>query len=110
MNKKSGVSLETSRKTGKTYIITENDDKPVYIHDLVAISEYGFEAVINNDVHHLNTISWDNRPSNLELVDDSSMNSFAKRGYWKMIDGEPQLHKYDGTIKELSELLDCNKL
>ena len=36
------------------------------VHRLVAIAEYGVEAVAGNDIHHKNEITWDNRPENLE--------------------------------------------
>ncbi len=103
MTKDSGVYLETSNITGETYVLTEYDDKPFSIHRLIAVAEYGIEAVENNEVYHLNTISWDNRPSNINIVENASLNKFVKKGYWKIVDGEPQLHQYDGTIKELAK-------
>jgi len=42
-----------------------NQADTIQIHRLVAIAEYGFEAVENSHVHHINSIPWDNRPSNL---------------------------------------------
>lgn len=45
--------------------------KSVRIHRLIAIAEYGFEAVCNNLVHHKNGIPWDNRPGNLEVMSRS---------------------------------------
>lgn len=38
----------------------------VRIHRLVAVAEYGFDAVAGNIVHHRNGVRFDNRPSNLE--------------------------------------------
>jgi len=38
----------------------------VYVHRLLAVAEYGFDAVVDKDTHHLNGIPWDNRPSNVE--------------------------------------------
>jgi len=43
----------------------------VYVHRLVAVAEFGFDAVAGNDVHHRNSISWDNRPSNLRVMSRS---------------------------------------
>jgi len=40
----------------------------VYVHRLIAVSEYGFDAVKGMDVHHRNEITWDNRPENIELM------------------------------------------
>jgi len=38
------------------------------VHRLLAVAEYGFEAVVGNDVHHINHIPWDNRPENIRLL------------------------------------------
>lgn len=40
----------------------------VYLHRLLMVAEHGVEAVSGNHVHHINGVSWDNRPSNLELM------------------------------------------
>jgi len=40
------------------------------IHRLVAIAEYGIEAVAHAHVHHINSIPWDNRPTNLTPLSD----------------------------------------
>jgi transposase len=40
----------------------------VSVHRLLAVSEYGFEAVDEMAVHHKNKIPWDNRPENIELL------------------------------------------
>jgi len=37
-------------------------------HRLLAVAEFGFDAVCGMDVHHKNEIRWDNRPDNLELM------------------------------------------
>ena len=38
----------------------------VPIHRLLAVAEYGFDAVSGAEVHHKNGIPWDNRPENIE--------------------------------------------
>lgn len=45
------------------------------IHRLLAVAEYGFEAVADNVVHHKNGVTWDNRPENIELLEDSEHKS-----------------------------------
>ena len=42
----------------------------VYAHRLLAVAEYGFDAVADEDnvVHHKNGVTWDNRPSNIRLL------------------------------------------
>lgn len=48
----------------------ESTDK-YYVHRLLAIAEYGVEAVVGNHVHHKNGVRWDNRPDNLEVLSSS---------------------------------------
>lgn len=38
------------------------------VHRLLAVAEYGFDAVKDKHVHHKNGIPWDNRADNIELV------------------------------------------
>ena len=40
-------------------------------HRLIAVAEYGLEAVKDNHVHHKNGLRWDNRPSNLDPMSPS---------------------------------------
>lgn len=42
--------------------------KTVKLHRLLAVVEYGFDAVPEGIVHHKNGKPWDNRLSNLELL------------------------------------------
>jgi len=37
-------------------------------HRLLAVAEYGFDAVVDKQVHHKNGIPWDNRPENIEPI------------------------------------------
>lgn len=47
-------------------------DENLYIHRLAAVAWYGFDAVVNNHVHHKNEIPWCNTQWNLELLDAGS--------------------------------------
>jgi len=38
------------------------------VHRLLAVAEYGFGAVCDNEVHHKNGIKWDNRSANIEVL------------------------------------------
>jgi hypothetical protein len=40
----------------------------VRVHRLVAVAEHGFDVVADSVVHHKNSIPWDNRPSNLDVM------------------------------------------
>jgi transposase len=46
----------------------DGDQSWIPVHRLLAVSEFGFDAVADNDVHHINGIRWDNRPENITLL------------------------------------------
>ncbi|MFC6765474.1 HNH endonuclease [Natrinema soli] len=60
----------------------EYEMQKVLVHRLVAVAEFGFEAVCDNDVHHKNGIPWDNRHDNLEVMSHGSHMSLHKSGEW----------------------------
>lgn len=43
--------------------------KHVKVHRLLAVAEFGQDAIKGKDVHHKNRITWDNRPKNIEVKD-----------------------------------------
>jgi len=45
--------------------------KSVAVHRLLAVAEYGFDAVCEMVVHHENGVKWDNRAKNLSLMTPS---------------------------------------
>ena len=47
----------------------KNESDMVYVHRLLAVAKFGFDAVADNVVHHESEVRWDNRPGNLELMD-----------------------------------------
>jgi len=51
-----------------------NHDR-LYVHRLLAVAEFGFETVNGMHVHHRNSLPWDNRPENLELLTNSEHRS-----------------------------------
>lgn len=42
--------------------------RPVSVHRLLAVAEYGVDAVKGMHVHHKNGVPWDNRPENIVPV------------------------------------------
>lgn len=46
-------------------------DDTVYLHQLVALLDHPSAVVFDSetDIHHQNSIPWDNRPANLEPLD-----------------------------------------
>lgn len=55
-----------------------NSDR-FYLHRLLVVAEYGFDAVKGMDVHHKNGIGWDNRPENIELLSPSDHYSMERK-------------------------------
>ncbi|AGM11686.1 HNH protein [Halovirus HCTV-5] len=55
--------------------------RSVLVHRLVAVAQFGFEAVCGNQVHHKTGIKWDNRPSNLTLETPSDHASRHQEGW-----------------------------
>lgn len=47
----------------------------VKVHRLLAVAEFGYDAVVGNDVHHKNHHKIDNRPDNIELINRSKHRS-----------------------------------
>lgn len=43
----------------------------VRVHRLLAVAEYGLDAVAGNDIHHKNHVPWDNRSENIEPLGPS---------------------------------------
>lgn len=67
----------TTTKRGYEYVFStfRNQQYRVAIHRLLAVSEYGFDAVNDKAIHHKNNIPWDNRPSNIEPLSNSEHSS-----------------------------------
>lgn len=52
----------------------------IYHHRLLAVAMYGIDQVVGKDVHHRNSIPWDNRPENIEIIDvGEHMSKHAKQ-------------------------------
>lgn len=47
----------------------DGTERKMYVHRLLAVAEYGVEAVEGALVHHENELKWDNRPDNIVLMD-----------------------------------------
>jgi len=81
ISRRSSYESATNRRlhpavfTDRGYVICASNyrgtTESVGIHRLVMIAEHGFDAVAGKHVHHRNGVRWDNRPTNLELLDQS---------------------------------------
>ena len=52
----------------------------VSVHRLLAVAEYGLDAVVGKDVHHENGIPWDNRPENITPMSRREHTAHHHRG------------------------------
>jgi len=77
---KDGYEVAGSRVGESTY--------DVRIHRLVAVAEEGYDSVAGDVVHHENEIPWDNRPSNLTVMDDLEHRNMHVRGENDPFDAE----------------------
>jgi len=70
--------------------------RSVSVHRLVAVAEYGLDAVKDKHIHHKNGLKWDNRPCNLEPM------TAEEHG---------RLHRYEQLGGDLSEAVcpNCGK-
>jgi DNA-binding CsgD family transcriptional regulator len=64
------VSFRTTTRGYEVVTIPGGGD--YLVHRLVAVAEYGIDAVKENHIHHENGVKWDNRVDNLEPIDPSN--------------------------------------
>lgn len=67
---------------GYIYAADSNNGDLVYLHRLLAVSEYGLEKIADKDIHHKNSIPWDNRPDNIEVISKRDHGSIHSNEYW----------------------------
>jgi len=77
----------------------------VRVHRLLAVAEFGFDAVADKIVHHKNHIPWDNRPENLDVMDWSEHSSYHGQEY---VDGGPW--RDEATLREARQEFTRNGL
>lgn len=72
-NKRCNLCHYYENNRGYEYIKHDYQDSVDYVpvHRLIAVAEFGIEAVEGKHVHHKNSVSWDNRPSNITTVSNS---------------------------------------
>jgi len=67
------VSFRTTTRGYEVVTIPGGGD--YLVHRLVAVAEYGIDAVKEKHIHHKNRVKWDNRPVNLEPIDPAKHSS-----------------------------------
>lgn len=66
----------------------------IYVHQLLAISEGAPPEKVFREgfiIHHRNTVRWDNRPQNLELLREDTHMATHRNGEWIEQSGYPEL-------------------
>jgi len=98
---------------------TEGGEVICYVARLLAVAEYGVEAVKNKDVHHKNHIPWDNRPENIKPLKPSEHNAYHKaqmQDTWANKDTpwrdkerlERMYYEQGNSLSEMADKLDCD--
>ena len=67
-----------SSDTNPGYEVIRHNGESLLHHRLIAVAEYGFDEIVGRDVHHQNGIRWDNRTSNLELLEHGEHSSLHR--------------------------------
>jgi hypothetical protein len=91
----------------------EGDHWTLKLHRLIAVAEYGTDAVKDSYIHHENEIPWDNRPSNLTPMDPEDhgrkhMYEYYESAPWR----DPEKLKAalsGGSITAAAEELGCRR-
>lgn len=83
-NKRSPVPERTDDRGYERWDVNDLGERyTVTVHRLLAVAEFGLDAVVGKDVHHINELSWDNRPENIELIDHAEHASMHRStGKW----------------------------
>ena len=114
---------ESLRRPGTTYYVDsagyeawsshnyEGTKDNLRVHRLLAVAEYGFDAVAGRVVHHRNDIPWDNRPENIAVLTHNE-HSAAHDEYadapWR--DEQTLIEAYEGSsINEIAEQWGCDQ-
>lgn len=75
-----------------------------YLHRLLAVAEYGFDSVIDKEVHHETGCGLDNRPDAITLMNQDEHSSLHQSDDTEFVieDGEPRLRNGDADPEALS--------
>ena len=62
------------------YVQQNGRQRCVGVSRLLAVCEHGLDSLDGSHVHHKNGLCWDNRPENIEVVDEGEHISMHNRG------------------------------
>jgi DNA-binding XRE family transcriptional regulator len=115
---KAGIETRSRRETAlkqfgppKLYLRNgyesfSGDNMEFFHHRLLAVAKYGYEAVINNHIHHKNEIPWDNRPDNIKVLSPADHAKLHHKET-KLMDNllmNELYHNEEKTQKEIAEV------
>jgi hypothetical protein len=88
----------------KCNVLFKGTTDSVYLHRLLAVAEYGYEEVVDKEVHHETGCSLDNRPDAITLMDKGEHLSLHKSNDTEFVieNGEPRLRNGDADPEALS--------
>jgi DNA-binding XRE family transcriptional regulator len=103
-NKKARATFHTRSEDGyecwAAWYRPEDSVERVRVHRLLAVAEYGYDAVVGKDIHHKNEIPWDNRPENITPMDKAEHIGHHHRG-----ERCPNAKLTESDVKEVREKL-----
>lgn len=67
-------------QTRKGYTRLIHGDGEFAIHRLIAVAEYGYDTVVDNEIHHESGVGWDNRPSNIRPIEPGEHTALHSAG------------------------------
>ena len=81
--------ITTGEREYEGFAVRDPDGSNVTVshHRLLAVAEYGFDAVAGNDIHHKNGVPWDNRPANIEPIDPCEHSRIHAKEQTRTADG-----------------------
>jgi len=82
------------------YEMVECDGESFPIHRLIAVAEYGFDAVVGAEIHHKSGVGWDNRPSNIEPIEPGDHTALHSTGRDNYANKETP-YRDEGIMREL---------
>ena len=108
-NRTEKAQLRT-HKRGYEYWRSWNHDgeEILYVHRLLAVAKYGFDAVSDKHVHHKNKITWDNRFDNIEIKDEHEhiANHASEKGKVTPLEKIRMAEMYQNTEASYATLAD----
>lgn len=82
----------TIRTNEAGYVEVSGTHHTIHLHRLIMVAEHGFDAVAGKDVHHINGHPFDNRISNLSLMERGEHTYFHHH--------QPDLDDYQTTLDD----------